>query len=199
MSCQSIRGLTMATIAFVALAAASAVQAAPITFQAVLDGPSENPPNASPGTGNATVVFDIVAHTMEVSVSFSGLLGTTTAAHIHCCTTPLVNVSPATTTPTFPGFPLGVTAGVYSQLFDTALASSYNASFVTLHGSVAAAEAALFAGLQASQAYFNIHSNVFAGGEIRGFLTQVPEPATLGLVLLGLAGLGVSARRHTAG
>jgi hypothetical protein len=201
MSCQTIHRLTMATIALVVLAAASAVQAAPITFKGLLDGPSENPPNASPGTGNATVVFDIVAHTMQVSVSFTGLIGNTTAAHIHCCTaSPMVNVPPSTTTPTFPGFPLGVTAGVYSQLFDMTLLSSYNLNFVNAQGgTVAQAEAALFAGLQAGQAYFNIHSTAFGGGEIRGFLTQVPEPATLGLVVLGLAGLGVVARRHNAG
>ena len=39
------------------------------------------------------------------------------------------------------------------------------------------------------QAYFNIHTVNFGGGEIRGFLiTPVPEPGTL--VLTGLAALG---------
>ncbi|WP_139379481.1 CHRD domain-containing protein [Zoogloea sp. LCSB751] len=42
-------------------------------------------PNASPATGAAMVVIDTVAHTMQVDVVFSGLLGPTTAAHIHCC------------------------------------------------------------------------------------------------------------------
>ena len=32
------------------------------------------------------------------------------------------NVGVATTTPSFPGFPLGVTAGTFSNIFDTSLA-----------------------------------------------------------------------------
>ena len=87
--------------------------AATITYSATLDGASESPSNASPGTGTATVTFDTVLHTMSVQSNFSGLLGTVTAAHIHCCTaTPGVGLAGvATTTPTFTGFPLGVTAG----------------------------------------------------------------------------------------
>ena len=51
------------------------------------------------------------------------------------------------------------------------LASSYNPAFVTAHGgTVAGAEADLLAGLKAGQAYLNIHSSTFPGGEIRGFL-----------------------------
>ena len=55
-------------------------------YNAVLDGPSEAPPNASPGTGTALVEIDLVAHTLSVQTSFSGLIGTTTVAHIHSAT-----------------------------------------------------------------------------------------------------------------
>ena len=49
--------------------------------------------------------------------------------------------------------------------------SSYNPSFVTANGGTAAsAEAVLFAGLQAGQAYLNVHTSANPGGEIRGFL-----------------------------
>jgi hypothetical protein len=42
---------------------------------------------------------------------------------------------------------MGVMDGTYSMLFDTTLASTYNPAFVTANGgTVAAAEAALFAG-----------------------------------------------------
>jgi hypothetical protein len=170
-------------------------QGAPMTFTALLDGPSENPPNASPGTGVAVVTHDPVAHTLSIDVSFSGLLGSTTAAHIHCCTDPPANVGVATQTPVFVGFPLGVTAGAYNNTFDTSLSSTFNASFVTNNGGVAGAEAALGAGLLAGRAYFNIHTNLFPGGEIRGFLTQIPEPGTLGLLTMGMTGLGMLARR----
>jgi CHRD domain len=65
----------------------SASLATIITYGANLSGPAESPPNASPGTGSATVITDDVANTLSVDVSFSGLLAGTTASHIHCCTT----------------------------------------------------------------------------------------------------------------
>ncbi len=175
-----------------ALCLAGIAFAGPITYTATLTGPGESPPNASPGTGFATVTIDTMAHTLFVDVSFSGLLGTTTASHIHCCTavpfTGTANV--ATQTPTFAGFPLGVTSGIYMNTFDTSLTATYNAPFVTGNGGTAAgAEAALAAGLASGVAYLNIHSTVDPGGEIRGFLVPVPEPATFGGVALLLAGL----------
>jgi hypothetical protein len=57
------------------------------------------------------------------------------------------------------------------------------------------AEAALGAVLAAGEAYFNIHSDQFPAGEIRGFLV-VPAPATMLLFGTGLAGLaGIRLRR----
>ena len=60
------------------------------------------------------------------------------------------------------------------QTFDMTQASSYNPAFVTLNGSFGAAEAALLAGLHAGTAYLNIHTSMFPGGEIRGFLGEIP-------------------------
>jgi hypothetical protein len=156
-----------------------------ITFHASLSGPAESPPNASPGTGFTTVTLNTLANTLEVAVSFSGLLGTTTASHIHCCTAvPFTGTAMvATTTPTFPGFPLGVTSGTYDATLDLTMASSYNPAFVTANGgSVSTAEATLIAAMLADQTYLNIHTTVVPGGEIRGFLVT-PEPSSM--VLLG--------------
>ena len=178
------------TLAIATLGLPSLGLTAVILYTADLTGPSEFPPNASPGTGSATVTLDTLAQTLRVEVTFSGLLGMTTAAHIHAPTlTPFTGTAGvATTTPTFPGFPLGVTSGTYDHTFDLTQASTYNPAFVTANGgTVASAEAALVAALAAGEAYLNIHTSVVPGGEIRGFLA--PVPATLLLFGSGLAGL----------
>jgi hypothetical protein len=192
------------------IALASCLPAAPITFSATLTGPAEEPPVPSPGIGAALVTIDPVAHTMVINTSFSGLLGTTTMAHIHVINGPndantSDTVGPvATTTPTFPNFPLGVTAGSYFRTFDTLNTSTYN-NPAWLNGSAAlnptltpieAAELELFRGITEGRAYFNIHTNAFPGGEIRGFLTPIPEPATLGGMAVGLSLLTLVHRRR---
>jgi hypothetical protein len=165
--------------------------AAVIVFSAVLNGPSESPPNASPGIGFATLTFDDVAHTMEVQVSFSGLLGTTTASHIHSATSvPLSGTAMvATQVPFFVGFPIGVTSGSFDSTFNTLSTSFYNPAFLAAHGGTAAsAEAFLISSIANGTAYLNIHTNQFPSGEIRGFLN--PEPSSL--LLFGACGGAVA-------
>jgi hypothetical protein len=106
----------------------------------------------------------------------------------------------ATTLPSFPGFPLGVTSGTFDNTFDLTMSSSYNPAFVTAQGgTVAGAEAALETALLAGKTYINIHTMNFPGGEIRGFLAAVPgavpEPATWAMMLIGFLGLGFAFRR----
>jgi len=186
--------MIVARTAFLAaFCVASAAFATPVEYTATLSGPAESPANASPGTGFADVIFDSTLHTLAISVNFSGLVGTTMAAHIHCCTAvPFTGTAGvATQTPSFAGFPAGVTSGTYAQTFDTSLASFYNPTFVTAQGgTVAGAEAALAAGLASGRTYFNIHTNVFPTGEIRGFLeATTPEPSTFGLAAMAVGGL----------
>jgi hypothetical protein len=165
-----------------AIGAGSAAHATVFNYIAFLDGPSESPPVLSTGIGSGEVTIDDVALTMRLQASFTGLTGNTTASHIHGATAVagagIAGV--ATTTPTFPGFPLGVKSGVYDVTFDMTLATSYNASFITANGgTVASARAALFAAIAAGKAYLNIHSTFAGGGEIRGFLLPFsPTPAS---------------------
>jgi hypothetical protein len=171
---------------------APSANATPV-FVATLTGANEFPANTSPATGNARVSFNPVTNQMHVHVDFSGLLGNTTASHIHCCTANPFDITQtaqvATAVPFFPGFPIGVTAGSYDQTFDMSLLSSYNPAFVTAHGGTAlSAEAFLFQGILAGKAYLNVHSSFRTGGEIRGFLA-VPEPGTMAMFLAGLLGM----------
>jgi hypothetical protein len=189
-----------AASAVIAVGLGHAASAAPITFVANLNGPSESPPQNSNGTGFAQVVIDTVTNTMRVDVTFSGLNAGTTASHIHCCTTiPFSGTAGvATTTPTFPNFPLGVTSGSYDQTFDMTLASSYNPAFITAQGSISAAETALFNGMMSGNDYLNIHTTFAPGGEIRGFLRPVPEPLSATLLGLGLVGAAFMRRRKVS-
>jgi hypothetical protein len=169
-------------------------QATIFNYDVIFSGPDESPPNASPGTGVGTVSYNDVTHLLSLDCTFSGLLGTTTASHIHAATAVpgAGTAGVATTTPSFAGFPLGVTAGAFSNTLDLTLASSYNPSYVTANGgTTATAEAALTASFAAGTAYWNIHTTVIPGGEIRGFLlpAPVPEPSTMALVGLGVMGI----------
>ena len=138
-------------------------------YNGVLSGANESPVVDSPGTGQVVLTYSSSDSMLRVVTSFSGLTGTVTAAHIHCCTSVAQPTAPvATMTPSFAGFPLGVTAGSYDHTFDMSQASSYNPSFITANGgTVAGANAALFAGLANGTAYFNIHTSLHPGGEIR--------------------------------
>jgi len=183
-----------------------AAHAIPMTFVANLTQALEVPPTGSPATGLATVILDPTAQTIQINATFSGLTSNDTMAHIHCClASPFlagVNVGVATTVPAFPGFPLGVTSGTYSSaVFDLTQSLIYNTTpitgFVALQGGIPQAEAALIAGIQNGETYFNIHTTTFPGGEERdflGLLVPVPEPASL--VLLGSALLGFSLTRR---
>jgi hypothetical protein len=182
-----------------ALAWCSPARAVVFPYSIFLSGPSESPANASPGTGTGIIVYDNVAHSLAMHIDFSGLTGTTSAAHIHAPTATsglgseaqasaagMANV--ATTVPSFVGFPLGVTSGTFNSTLDLTLASSWNPAYVTSNGgTTAGAETALAAALAEGKAYFNIHTSTFGGGEIRGFTTLIPEPATIVLLALGIA------------
>jgi CHRD domain/PEP-CTERM motif len=184
----------MKKILLSAFVACSMVSAQAALSQYTVNFTSAGEAQASPAIGSGTVTYDSVTHSLQLQAVFSGLQGPTTASHIHAPTAVAGTggAGVATTTPTFALFPLGVTSGSFSNTLDMTLASSYNPAFVTAHGSsLTQAETDLVASFAAGTAYWNIHSTFGPGGEIRGFLTAVPEPSSLALAGLGVVGLAV--------
>lgn len=197
---RTLRALAAGSIG---LALGWSAHATTVSTSANLSGATENPPNTSAGTGTALVILDTTTHQLRVRVTFSGLSGTTSASHIHCCTTAPNNAPVATVAPAFPGFPIGVTSGTYDQTLDTSQAATWNGTFIANNGgTTAGAEAALANGLATGQAYLNVHTTVVPGGEIRGFLSaQAPTPVNSAIPTLsewGLAGLALLLAGATA-
>lgn len=187
--------MKISIIVLSALACLSPLNATIIGYGGALLGANEVPPVTSNGSGQARVFIDDVLNTIRIFETFSGLTSGTTASHIHCCATPTAGV--ATTTPTFAGFPLGVTSGTYDATFDLSAASTYNPAFVTAQGSVAAARAALLAGLSSGVAYLNVHTSNNPGGELRANLVPLPEPGSWALMGAALIGIGALRRART--
>jgi hypothetical protein len=188
---------TLLALAATLALATPLAQAQSFSFAAALEPEA---PGAT-GGGAVFVTVDTLAQTLSLDTIWFGLSGGTTVSHIHCCTAApgTGTVGVAVTPGTLPGFPVGTTFGTYEVTLDLSAPGTYTGGFLTASGGTpAAASARLLAGLASGTAYFNVHSSTFPGGEIRGFLQPVPEPATWGLMALGLAAVGAAARRARA-
>ena len=192
-----LRGLGL----IVPLLILGAAHGATINFiaPAGLTGSQEVPPKETPALGTGSAQYDDVSLFLTVHLTWSGLLAPPGAAHIHCCPGPGVNglVAVDFVPANFPS----TTSGSFDHAFDLDAAASYGGDFLaSFGGDVDAARDAVIAGLTDGLAYFNIHTPVNPGGEIRGdiVLAQAQVPGPTALVLLAL-GLGVAAVRRRLG
>jgi len=114
-------------------------------YDATLSGAQEVPPNTSAGTGQAELQWNRTTNVVSWKVSFTGLSGPVTGAHIH---------GPAE---------MGQNAGVVVP-FMTGMSST-----ITGQANLTTAQAAELA---SGRWYVNIHTAQFPGGEIRGQLRE---------------------------
>jgi len=166
------RALCSAAGAAAVVLAASSANAQTISFVAILAGANEVPPHETTGTGLSQAILNTANGQLTVNTTFSGLLTNAIAAHIH------------------PGAP-GVNGPVLFP-FD----GVPNATSGTIPTQTFVLTEAQQAELIAGNMYVNVHSVTFPGGEIRGQLAVVPEPATLLLTTSGLLALGAVMRQR---
>ena len=200
---------------FVASLTLSAAAQAVTVLTATLTNSQENPPTvptlstggARPvSSGTATFTLNDAMTSMSFSatilnIDFTGtqtadVNDNLTAAHIHAS---------ATVTPTTNG---GVVWGFFGNPFTdnnpndvvvTPLASGVGG---TISGKWDAPEgnnttlAAQLSNILEGRSYINFHTTQFAGGEIRGNISPIPEPETYALMLAGLGVMSLVARKR---
>ena len=135
---------TLTWLMFVGLTLTQA-QAATVMYVAMMDGKSEAPAVETDGRGRGQLIFDPATKEGRWLVSWQGLSGPATAAHVHC------------------GAEAGANAGVALNLGD---ASSGKVSGT---GQFTDAQ---FAGLEAGKCYINVHTEKNKGGEVRGQISK---------------------------
>jgi hypothetical protein len=164
-----MRGLIKVGLAGFMFSAVASANAFMWTFNDALLGSEEVPPTGSTVTGTISGTYDDVANMLMINAVAGPFSTATNGAHIH-------NAAFGVNGPII--FNLGGTGG-----------TSYNTS--NMFTLTAAQETELLA----NRYYVNVHTQTFPGGEIRGQLNPVPEPATM-LALAGGAAALVARRRR---
>jgi hypothetical protein len=128
----------------------SAASAATVNYTARLSGQAEVPKTASKGKGKFDSTFDTQSKVLNYTLTFNGLSGPATAAHIH---------GPATR---------AQSASVIAPLGDKNPASPVTGSVTLTDDQVKM--------LQSAKLYVNVHTAANPGGEIRGQIAGAHKP-----------------------
>jgi hypothetical protein len=177
--------------------AAPRAEATLISFQAVLSGSQEVPPNGSAASGVAELTLNDAQTRLEMSIQLFGLdldgnqtpddNDNVTRMHIHVA-------------------PFGVNGGIVfgliapdndvngDLLIDPVAGTLFSAWDLTEGNATTLADQ--LPNLFNEGLYLNVHTPAFPGGEIRGQITRVVEPGTA--VLLGMGLLMLARRREPA-
>jgi CHRD domain len=146
--------LALGTLLACSTGSSTAMQ--PTTIKVPLTSDAETPPCTAAGAdakGTATVIIPVDNTSVEVTVSYEGLSGPATAAHVHLGT--------------------AIAAGPVVLPFKDSLASPFSKTFVASDYVAATGAppdfAAFVVALKAGGvAYINVHTAACKGGEIRG-------------------------------
>jgi hypothetical protein len=161
-------------------------------FTSVLNGAQQVPPNSSSATGRASLTLDTRAQTLDFSLSVMGIsldgLNDNFVAnplgpiHLH---NGLAGQNGGVIVPfafdkmTYAGTASGFDLTVMDFAYDDAIKASGAAlSFLDFIGE-----------LERDAIYINVHTDAYAGGEIRGQVAPVPLPASALLLLGAMGGL----------
>lgn len=196
-----LRARSLLFVPLALMITASQANAAAI-FHAILTGDQETTPNNSTATGFAEFELNDAMTALSMTVTINGLdvTGTQTAD-------PLDNLSAAHIHALAPGAPINASGGVVWGFFGmpfnntmpndgtvTPFATGVGGVFTGVwnapEGNAGTTLTAQLANLFGTRLYINFHTPEFPGGEIRGAISPVPEPATLTLLGLGLLALG---------
>ncbi len=115
-----------------------------VVLKATLTAASEVPPTTSQGSGQGTFNFDTTTRKLDYEITYSGLSGPATAAHIHSPAAPGSNARPAV---------------------------PFENPASPIKGSATLTEAQA-AELMGGLAYVNVHTATNGGGEIRGQIAK---------------------------
>ena len=177
-----LRTLTFVSVVTIGLLLGAPAQATLFHLGGLLTGDQEVPPVVTEANGLATIVYNDVTNTFDITVLVSGiepgdLAPNPAQFHLH---------GPA---------PAGGNAGVLVDLGSMGAFSAFPVPGGLLSFQLsdvpfpAANEADLLNGLT----YLNLHTTDFPSGEVRGQML-IPEPTTALLLGIGLTGIGVAGR-----
>lgn len=148
-----VRGLLLAGVLGAVTCPARAQM---LELRATINAAQEVPSNSSAATGSAVMLYDVGANTFDLVVSINGLANAASASHIHEAAA-------------------GANGPVVTNLgADAAYTRAGHALHATFRGLTYGGDRRR---LIRGEAYFNLHSAQFPGGEIRGQL--VPRPKRL--------------------
>jgi hypothetical protein len=175
---KTLRSLRNAAAVFAVAVSSSTSAQAQTSFVSFLNGAQEAPtPVVTPATGNGTVLLNAMRNEITIRLRFEGLLAGVTVAHIH-------------------NGAVGVGGPVILDILSLIDFSARDRTSGEIFSRVLSVTPTQANVLLAGNGYFNIHTELNKGGEIRGQINVVPEPSTYVLMATGLGGLMLVGRRR---